>query len=73
LHKLSARRFVSSFDFAIIHVGLGEAEEAFKWLERACEERSFSMLMSLKAEPRLDPLRSDARFLDLVRRVGFPP
>jgi TolB-like protein/Flp pilus assembly protein TadD len=73
LHKLSARRFVSSFDFAIIHAGLGEAEEAFKWLEKAGEERSFSMLMSLKAEPRLDPLRSDARFLDLVRRVGFPP
>jgi TolB-like protein/Flp pilus assembly protein TadD len=73
LHKLSERRFVSAYDFAIIHVGLGEADQAFQWLERACEERSFSMLMSLKAEPRLDPLRSDPRFQDLVRRVGLPP
>jgi hypothetical protein len=73
LRKLSERRFVSAYDFAIIHAGLGEAEEAFKWLERACEERSFSMLMSLKAEPRLDALRSDPRFQDLVRRVGLVP
>jgi TolB-like protein/Flp pilus assembly protein TadD len=73
LHKLSERRFVSAYDFAIIYVGLGEADQAFQWLERACEERSFSMLMSLKAEPRLDRLRSDPRFQDLVRRVGLPP
>jgi tetratricopeptide (TPR) repeat protein len=73
LHKLSERRFVSAYDFAIIHAGLEEADQAFKWLERACEERSFSMLMSLKAEPRLDTLRSDPRFQDLVRRVGLPP
>jgi len=73
LHKLAERRFVSAYDFAIIYVGLGEAEQAFQWLERACEERSFSMLMSLKAEPRLDPLRPHTRFRDLVRRVGLPP
>ncbi len=73
LHKLSERRFVSAYDFAIIYVGLEEADQAFKWLERACQERSFSMLKSLKAEPRLDPLRPDPRFQDLVRRVGLPP
>jgi TolB-like protein/DNA-binding SARP family transcriptional activator len=73
LHKLAEWRFVSAFDFAIIYVGLGEPDQAFQWLERACEERSFSMLMSLKAEPRLDWLRADARFQDLVRRVGLPP
>jgi TolB-like protein len=73
LHKLSERRFVSAYDFAIIYVGLDEADQAFKWLERAYEERSFSMLMSLKAEPRLDTLRSDPRFRDLLRRVGLPP
>jgi tetratricopeptide (TPR) repeat protein len=72
LYKLSERRFVSAYDFAIIHVGLGETDQAFQWLERACEERSFSMLMSLKAEPRLDTLRSDPRFQELVRRVGLP-
>ncbi|MGD1103881.1 MAG: tetratricopeptide repeat protein, partial [Terriglobia bacterium] len=71
LHKLSERRFVSAYDFAIIYVGLDEADQAFKWLERAYEERSFSMLMSLTADPRLDTLRSDPRFQDLVRRVGL--
>jgi TolB-like protein/tetratricopeptide (TPR) repeat protein len=72
LHKLSERRFVSAYDFAIIYAGLNQADQTFKWLERACEERSFSMLMSLKGEPRLDVLRSDPRFQDLVRRVGLP-
>jgi tetratricopeptide (TPR) repeat protein len=73
LHELSEKRFVSAYDFAIICVGLGEASQAFEWLEKACEERSFSMLMSLKAEPRLGTLRADPRFQQLVRRVGLPP
>jgi TolB-like protein/Tfp pilus assembly protein PilF len=72
LHELSEKRFVSAYDFAVICVGLGEAEQAFEWLDKACEERSFSMLMGLKAEPRLDTLRSDPRFERLVRRVGLP-
>ena len=73
LHKLAEWRFVSAYDFAIICVGLDEADQAFKWLEKACEERSSSMLMSLKADPKLDTLRSDPRFQDLVRRVGLLP
>ncbi len=73
LHKLAERRFVSAYDFAIIYIGLGETDQAFKGLERACDERSFSMLMSLKAEPRLDRIRRDPRFRDLVLRVGLPP
>lgn len=72
LHKLSEQRFVSAYDFAIVYVGLDEADQAFEWLGRAYEERSFSMLKSLKAEPRLDNLRLDPRFKDLVRRVGLP-
>ena len=57
LREPSQTRFVSAYDFAIVCVGLGETEQAFEWLQKACEERSFSMLMSLKSEPRLDPLR----------------
>jgi hypothetical protein len=67
------RRFVSAFDFAIICTGLGDAAQAFKWLQKACEVPSFSMLMSLKGEPRFDTLRSDPRFQDLLRQVGLPP
>jgi len=73
LHKLAQRRFVSAYDFAIVYVGMGETDQAFQWLERACEERSFSMIMSLKADPRLDRLRPDPRFQHLLRRVGLPP
>ena len=50
---------------------IGETEEAMTWLERAYEERD-PLLVNAKTEPRLDPLRSDPRFDDLLRRIGFP-
>jgi tetratricopeptide (TPR) repeat protein len=73
LYRLAERRFVSAYDYAIVCAGLQEDDQAFKWLDRAHEERSFSLLMSLKAEPRLDWLRSDSRFQNLVRQVGLAP
>jgi TolB-like protein len=72
LHQLSERRFVSAYDFALLYTGLGDNGQAFDWLERAYHERSFSLLMSLKAEPRLDVLQSDPRFQNLAHRVGLP-
>ncbi len=68
----SKRRYVPSFHFAIVHAGLGDKDQAFAWLDRAYEERS-QFLVDLKFEPILDPLRSDPRFADLVRRVGLSP
>ncbi len=50
---------------------IGETEEAMTWLERAYEEREPNLLFA-KIDPRLDPLRSDPRFQDLLRRIGFP-
>ncbi len=50
---------------------IGETEEAFAWRERAYEERE-PMLVFAKVSPSLDPLRSDPRFQDLLRRIGFP-
>ncbi len=41
------------------------------WLERAYEERE-PLLLNAKTDPILDPLRSDPRFQDLLRRIGFP-
>ena len=55
----------------MIHVGLGERDQAFEWLERAYKEHS-GWLSYLNVEFRLDPLRSDPRFADLVHRVGLP-
>jgi len=52
--------------------GLGDKEQAFAWLNRAYQERD-NWLIYLNVEPRLGPLRSDARFTDLLRRVGLSP
>ena len=71
LKKLSSRRYVNPFEIAIIYVGLGDKERAFEWLEDAFRARS-DLLVYLKVDPRLDPIRSDPRFADLVRRVGIP-
>jgi hypothetical protein len=49
----------------------GNRDKAFAWLERAFEERSVNMPF-LKVHPLLETLRSDPRFQNLVRRVGFP-
>ncbi len=58
------------YDVATIYVGLGQKDQAFDWLQKAYEERS-DWLRYLKVDPRLDPLRSDHRFPELVRKVGL--
>jgi serine/threonine-protein kinase len=70
IEKLAENSYVSSYYPAIIHIGLGEIDRAFDWLYRVCEERA-GFLAFLKVEPVLDPLRSDARFNDLMKRVGL--
>jgi hypothetical protein len=55
-----------------VYAGLGEKEKAFEFLERAYQERSLDVSWFLKADLRIDNLRSDPRFQDLVRRVGYP-
>ena len=72
--ELAAKRrqnYLCPFEIGTIHISLGEKDEAFRWLERAYDERSACM-PGLKFDPRLDPIRSDPRYQDLVRRVGFP-
>ncbi len=70
LQRLSKKQYVSSYFLAIIHLGLGEMDEAFTWLEQAYEERS-GFLAFLGVEPMLDDLRGDARFGNLLRRIGI--
>ena len=72
LVRISARRYVCPYEIAIIHIGLGEKDEAFRLLEKGFQDRSICMPFT-KVDPRLAPLRSDARYADLVRRIGFPP
>ena len=66
------RRYVSPYTVAAIYAGLGEKDQAFKWLERAYEERDV-WLMNLKVDPVFAKLRSDKRFQDLLTRAGLRP
>jgi tetratricopeptide (TPR) repeat protein len=72
LRRPVGEAYAEPFFVALIYVGLGEDEQAFAWMRKAYEERSNEM-KSLKKEPRLDRLRSDPRFVDLSRQVGFAP
>jgi len=70
LRELSQRRYVSPYDIAMIHLGLGDHDEAFAALNQAAAERCH-WLGYLRVEPQLDALRADARFADLLSRLGI--
>ena len=60
----------SPFHIALVHVGLGNDDIAFQWLEKAVQERTLHLIY-LKVGPKFDRLRKDARFTDLLRRLGL--
>jgi tetratricopeptide (TPR) repeat protein len=64
-------RYASSFAIAVIYAGLGDRERVFSYLDAAYRERSH-WLVWLKRDPRWNDVRSDARFQDLVRKIGLP-
>jgi serine/threonine protein kinase/Tfp pilus assembly protein PilF len=70
LKSLSKQKYVWAGSIATIHVGLGEKDKALEWLEKAVEERSISGIKALRI---YDPLRSDPRFADLLRRMNLQP
>ncbi|OGF53634.1 MAG: hypothetical protein A2Z21_05290 [Candidatus Fraserbacteria bacterium RBG_16_55_9] len=70
LDELSRRRYVSPYDMATILMSLGEKDQAFEWLDKAYEART-SWLVYLKVDPRFDSLRSDPRFMALLKKMGL--
>ena len=64
-------RYVTPYWIAMIYVGLDEKDEAFKWFEKAFEERSW-FLIFIKMDPWMDSMRSDPRYTSLIRRIGYP-
>ena len=70
LFKLSTERYVSPYSVAFAYNGLEERDKTLAWLERGYKERDPKMVF-LKVEPKWNNLRSDSRFEDLLRRVGF--
>ena len=71
LTKLAKQKYVPSYFFAGIHIGLGDNDRAIEYLEKCYDERSH-WLVYLHIDPSMDGLRSDPRFQDLLRRVGLP-
>lgn len=69
--ELSKRVYVPPYNIAEAYLAIGDTDHVFEWLEKAYREHSPD-LVGLKTEPRLDQVRSDPRFADLVRRVGLP-
>ena len=70
LKVLARQRYIPPNSFAVVHLGLGERDETFAWLEKACADRDVR-LSFLKVDPKWDPFRADPRFLDLLRRLGL--
>ena len=66
----SGTKPVSSHDVAITYAALGDKDKAFEWLTRACDERS-EHVPYLNVNPRVDPLRTDPRFHDLLQRLAL--
>jgi hypothetical protein len=65
------RGYSSPFEIATYYADLGEKEQAFQWLDTAYHEHDY-LMETLKTDFKLDPLHSDPRFDELVRKVGIP-
>jgi len=65
-------RYVSPLAIALVHVGLGEFDDAFAWIDRAIEMRAWGVAF-LGVEADFDPLRSDPRMAAVLSRIGFTP
>lgn len=63
--------FRAPYEVAELYADLGDKDHAFEWLNTAYQEHSAG-LIRLRTDPILDPLRSDPRYAELVRKIGFP-
>jgi TolB-like protein/DNA-binding winged helix-turn-helix (wHTH) protein len=71
LEQRSSVSYVPPYDFAQVYAGLGNKDEAFRWLDKAREDRGFGVVW-LKVGTDMDTLRSDPRYDALLRSIGFP-
>ena len=69
LTEMAKTRYVSGYSFAVIHIALGEKDQALDWLEKDARERNGFEINFIKVDPYLDPLRGDPRFEALADKV----
>jgi hypothetical protein len=71
LTEISKHGYVSSYSIAEGYMRLGQKEKALEWLEKAYQEHD-SGLVSIAVEPMFEPMRTNPRFVDIVRRLKLP-
>jgi len=71
LQQASKQKHIDPPYIADIYIALGDKDSAFSWLDKAYKDHSPDILL-LRTDPTYAPIRSDARFADLVRRLGLP-
>lgn len=71
LEERSKQQFVSSYQMATVYAGLGDTQRAMDSLQRAYSPGSID-LVQLKTDPKLDPLRNDPRFQEILKKIAFP-
>jgi TolB-like protein/Tfp pilus assembly protein PilF len=69
LKKLSKERYISAYSFALVYLGLGDKEQALRWLEQSYQDRAGSDIGFIRVDPLLDPLRGDPRFEALAEKI----
>ena len=69
LKKLSQERYVAAYSFGLVCLGLGDKEEALRWLEQSYQDRAGSDIGYIRVDPLLDPLRGDPRFEALAEKI----
>ena len=71
LTEQAGQHYVCPYEVATIHAGLGDKESTLRWLEKGYQERADCMPWVL-SDAKLDGLRGEPRFQDLMRRMGIP-
>jgi TolB-like protein/Tfp pilus assembly protein PilF len=72
LKELSRERYVSAYSFALVYLGLGNKDEALRWLQKSYQDRTGNDLVYFRVEPLLDPVRGEPRFEELLTKVFAP-
>jgi tetratricopeptide (TPR) repeat protein len=69
LKELSRQRYVSAYSFVVVYLGLGDKEEALRWLEQSYQNRAGSDVGWIRVDSLLDPLHGDPRFEALAEKI----
>ena len=70
LEEISRDQYTCAYEIGVTHAALGNTDEAFRWLNRARNDRA-DCIPILNIDPRFDDLRADPRFQALVEEIGF--